>query len=1006
MLSIPVVRTFEEADIDSTNNLDGSYSFSYVNSDSSRSETADAFNNVVGKYSFVAADGQNREIRYRAGSATGYVAEGDSIPEVAVVSAPAAEAAVPTLYNVPARAAPEVLYSAPTPVIPVPSPVAFQPETQPRGDASYSFQYSTDDSDRQESADSDLNVKGSYSFIADDGLRRNVNYIAGSATGFVAQGDHLPVAPEPAAPAAPIQYSAPSAPAPVAPAAQVYSAPSEPRGDASYHFSYQNSDSSRSESSDSDLNVRGDYSFIADDGQLRTVNYIAGSATGFVAQGDHLPVAPEPIAVEPQTSPVQLYRAPQPSSIPAATTYTSASTEPRRDASYNFKYENQDSSRSETADSDLNIEGEYSFVGADGQTRRVTYRAGSGTGFVAEGDHLPVNVPISPAFTSASIYSAPASSAQSGHSVQSHFVGGSTPSFKSHQAEDANIISNQGADGSYSFSYSNSDSSRSESADSSNNVVGEYSFTADDGQTRQIRYRAGSGTGFIAEGDSIPVAPEIPAVPQVYAPAPIAPAPVTLYSAPPVPTFSGSVTSFEPRGDASYSFSYTNEDSSRSESADSDLNVEGSYSFVADDGVERKVNYIAGSATGFIAQGDHLPVAPEVPSVRSPTTYSQTSTHVSVKSAPTAPVISHEAASIRSNLERGGGYSFSYTNSDSSRSETADASNNVVGHYSFIADDGQNRRINYIAGSATGYVAEGDSIPVANVIPETVHTSATVYSAPAPVIPVVPVHSAVVSQQSVKPRGDASYSFSYNNEDSAREESADSDLNVQGSYSFVADDGIQRSVNYIAGSATGFVAVGDHLPVAPEVSGVVLPQLAAPVQPTVYSGSRSPDSAFSSTSSTGRNDASYSFNYVADGSSRDETADGDLNVKGRYTFVADDGVERTVNYIAGSGTGFVAEGTHLPVQGSSSSAWLRSPGTTTFSSGSTSSASTVRSSSGSSASTRGVTSYTFPGPTNPLHVPSPPIRQASGGTIVGNVLLNQYEVGPGRSKFGYAYTEI
>ena len=62
-----------------------------------------------------------------------------------------------------------------------------------------------------------------------------------------------------------------------------------------------------------------------------------------------------------------------------------------------------------------------------------------------------------------------------------------------------------------------------------------------------------------------------------------------------------------PRSDASYSFSYDAGDSGRSESADVDLNVVGSYSFTADNGISRLVNCQAGSATGFIAEGDHLP---------------------------------------------------------------------------------------------------------------------------------------------------------------------------------------------------------------------------------------------------------------------------------------------------------------------------------------------------------------------------------------------------------------
>ncbi|KAB7495714.1 hypothetical protein Anas_09448, partial [Armadillidium nasatum] len=47
------------------------------------------------------------------------------------------------------------------------------------GDATYSFNYQTPDSSRREVADADNTVKGSYTYVGDDGITRQVHYVAG-----------------------------------------------------------------------------------------------------------------------------------------------------------------------------------------------------------------------------------------------------------------------------------------------------------------------------------------------------------------------------------------------------------------------------------------------------------------------------------------------------------------------------------------------------------------------------------------------------------------------------------------------------------------------------------------------------------------------------------------------------------------------------------------------------------------------------------------------------------
>uniref|UniRef100_A0A905HQX7 Cuticle protein n=1 Tax=Musca domestica TaxID=7370 RepID=A0A905HQX7_MUSDO len=72
-------------------------------------------------------------------------------------------------------------------------------------------------------------------------------------------------------------------------------------GPESFQYAYATSDGTEAEaqgqlknvgSEDEAISVKGSYSFVADDGQTYTVNYVADE-NGFQPQGAHLPVAPE-----------------------------------------------------------------------------------------------------------------------------------------------------------------------------------------------------------------------------------------------------------------------------------------------------------------------------------------------------------------------------------------------------------------------------------------------------------------------------------------------------------------------------------------------------------------------------------------------------------------------------------------------------------------------------------------------------------------------------------------
>ncbi|XP_065359701.1 larval cuticle protein 65Ag1-like [Calliphora vicina] len=72
-------------------------------------------------------------------------------------------------------------------------------------------------------------------------------------------------------------------------------------GPESFQYSYETSDGSQAQAQGQLKNVgtdeeaivvKGSFSFVADDGQTYTVNYVADE-NGFQPQGAHLPVAPE-----------------------------------------------------------------------------------------------------------------------------------------------------------------------------------------------------------------------------------------------------------------------------------------------------------------------------------------------------------------------------------------------------------------------------------------------------------------------------------------------------------------------------------------------------------------------------------------------------------------------------------------------------------------------------------------------------------------------------------------
>merc|ERR1712212_237363 len=288
-----VAAIFREAEnaepfVDPLADTDGdrSFDFKFDGDEYSRDETSDSDGTVSGSYSYVDEFGNKRSYTYRAGKGIGFQLEPQYDPNSLVTSGSTtrSQTKVKTTHSTRQQQVPDTLYRqpAPAPATKVETHRNFEEanirsSSSPSG--SYSFSYDTETHSRQESGNDDNEVQGEFKFTADDGQERSVTYQSGSATGFVAQGAHLPVAP-----VLPASYAAAhsSAVATQRGSSHEFVDPlADEDTDASYNFKFDSDSYSRSETSDSDGNTSGSWSVLGEDGVLRTYNFRAGKETGF-----------------------------------------------------------------------------------------------------------------------------------------------------------------------------------------------------------------------------------------------------------------------------------------------------------------------------------------------------------------------------------------------------------------------------------------------------------------------------------------------------------------------------------------------------------------------------------------------------------------------------------------------------------------------------------------------------------------------------------------------------
>uniref|UniRef100_A0A182JYI4 Uncharacterized protein n=1 Tax=Anopheles christyi TaxID=43041 RepID=A0A182JYI4_9DIPT len=140
-------------------------------------------------------------------------------------------------------------------------------------------------------------------------------------------------------------------------------------------------------------------------------------------------------------------------------------------------------------------------------------------------------------------------------------------------------------------------------------------------------------------------------------------------------------------------------------------------------------------------------------------------------------------------------YDFQFKTRNYQRREGSDSNGRVNGLYTYIDDVGEKHSVRYSAGSGTGY-------EVANPVPDAPNTIA--YESP-----LYKTHKQVRGKVAFEsgPSGSGQYKLLSVGPDQRRAETTGPDGVTRGSYSYLDDKGVQRTVQYIAGAGIGYKVV-------------------------------------------------------------------------------------------------------------------------------------------------------------------------------------------------------
>jgi len=624
-------------------NADRSYKFGFTAEDHSREEESDKDGLVMGKYSYVDFNGIQRSLSYKAGANIGFVPNldnfsGKGYKKMRVVKKP------------------RVMKKTTSPARFVTSFIPAQPRWGYTG--------------------------WGYSAPVINPLR----YYAPLT---LYQAPTAPSAPAlPVLPTAPVVLTSPVVPNLPVLLNTLYEAPAPPQPayepdqkdrdmveeklntmmDPSYSFKYDAEFSSREESADGYGNIKGKYAYTNELGSTIIVEYSAGADKGFVIENEdkmELDVAEAREAVVYADMAIEAFNEEKEVEEPVeqASIYFKQPTINPDDwiqskaYSYSVSGANEDLIRSETADENGAVTGTYTIPDVNGDPIVVKYRAGPLTGFIIENfDEVqsrtdPASAPTAPV-NQDSIQITPVLVPEPIISYAKDPI----PSVTVQPIEPfVDPLHEENSDRSYKFSHVSEpeDGSilRQEESDADGNIKGKYSYVNAEGNTIEVKYKAGADIGFVVENEEelkgsvekatneaakkvvarrrmkvvkrprLPSYKTAPTQNSYQAPHPgiptsyVAPAKETTYQDVEVeilpPVSNENHESYESH-DQSYYFNVQSENSSFQEDVDEEGERTGSYSYIDANGQNVVVRYKAGK-DGFVILNpdDVLPKPPQ-----------------------------------------------------------------------------------------------------------------------------------------------------------------------------------------------------------------------------------------------------------------------------------------------------------------------------------------------------------------------------------------------------------